>query len=103
MGSESTNRDVGAALLYQVALWPVVGQLSSNLMNNVWRSDWKLVTPVAEFGECQLTPIEGSPESCPMYSTVYAPGPWLLEATCTKVPCASKFWNPTFGPLSWGA
>src|SRR5437879_4086680 len=60
-------------------------------MNNVWRSDWKLVTPVAEFGECQLTPIEGSPESCPMYSTVYAPGPWLLEATCTKVPGAGDF------------
>ena len=91
MGSESTNCDVGAELLYQVALWPFAGQLSLNVMKSVWRSDWKLVTPVAEFGEFQLTPTDGSPASCPMYSTVCAPGPWLLEATCTKVPGASKF------------
>src|SRR5439155_16097791 len=63
MGSESTNCDVGAGLLYHVAVWPFAGQLSSNLMKSVWRSDWKLVTPAAEFGEFQLTPIEGSPAS----------------------------------------
>src|SRR6266404_4192598 len=91
MGSESTNCDVGAALLYQVAVWPFAGQLSSNLMKSVRRSDWKLVTPLAEFGEFQLTPMEGSPASCAKYSTVCRVGPWLLSVTCTKVPGASKF------------
>src|SRR2546430_6523300 len=75
IGSESTNCDVGAALLYHVAVWPFAGQLSSNLMNSVWRSDWKLVTPAAEFGEFQLTPMDGSPASCAMYSTVCTVGP----------------------------
>src|SRR5438552_7445418 len=75
IGSESMNCDVGAGLLYQVALWPFAGQLSSNLIKSVWRSDWKLVTPAAEFSEFQLTPIEGSPASCAVYSTVCTVGP----------------------------
>ena len=58
---------------------------------------------MTEFGDVQLTPTEGSPASCPMYSTVCAVGPWLLEATCTSVPGASKFSNPIFGPVSCGA
>src|SRR5436190_6177399 len=95
IGSESTNCDVGAALLYQVAVWPFDGQESLNLINSVWRSDWKFVTPVF-----QSFPMEGSPASCPMYSTVCAVGPWLLEATCTNVPGALKVWNPIFGPVS---
>src|SRR6266487_5443587 len=103
MGSESTNCDVGAGLLYQVALWPFAGQLSSNLMKSVCRSDWKFVTPLAEFGEFQLTPTEGSPASCAVYSTVCTVGPWLLSVTSTSVPGASKFWNPIFGPRSRGA
>src|SRR6266480_1295710 len=56
MGSESTNKDVGAGLLYHVAFWPFSGQESSNFMNSVWRSDLKFVTPVTEFGDFQLTP-----------------------------------------------
>src|SRR5258708_2451909 len=51
----------------------------------------------------QLLPIEGSPASCPRYSTVFADGPWLLEITLTRVGGASKLWNPTFGPGSCGA
>src|SRR5438477_4994022 len=103
MGSESTNCEVVAGLLYQVAVWPFAGQLSSNLMKSVWRSDWKLVTPLAEFGEFQLTPIDGSPASCAVYSTVCTVGPWLLSVTWTNVPGASKFWNPILGPRSSGA
>jgi hypothetical protein len=79
IGSESTNCDVGAGLLYQVAFGPGVEQRSVNLMKSVCRSDWKFVTPVAELGDCQLTPVEGSPASWPRYSTVCAVGPWLLE------------------------
>src|SRR5919106_1503356 len=94
MGSESTNCDVGAGLLYHVALWPFGGQLSSKLMKSVCRSDWKLVTPFGEFGDCQFTPVEGSPASCPMYSTVSSVGPWLLSVTSTKTPGASKFSKP---------
>src|SRR5439155_603172 len=78
-------------------------QVLRAIINSVRVSDWKFVTPLAEFGEFQLTPIEGSPASCAVYSTVCTVGPWLLSVTSTSVPGASKFWNPIFGPRSRGA
>src|SRR2546426_8609902 len=99
MGSESITADVGAGRLTQVAVGPPVGQLLANVINNVSRSDWKFVTPLAEAREFQFTPMEGSPAPRPMYSTV---GP-VLTVTGVRTPGASKFSYPTFGPVSAGA
>src|SRR5256885_14430323 len=101
MGSESITTEVGAARLTQVAVGPPVWQLLANVINNVSRSDWKFVTPLASFGgaDFQFTPIDGSPAPRPMYSTV---GP-VLTVTGVRTPGASKFSYPTFGPVSAGA
>src|ERR1700719_1640235 len=95
IGSESTNCEVGAWLIYQLAFTPLTGQLSSNFRKAVCRSDWNAVIPfVVSCVDCQLTPMEGSPASCAKYSTVFAAGPWLLDVTFTNVPGASKFSKP---------
>src|SRR2546421_11807190 len=89
MGSESITCEVGAGRLLQVAFTPPVGQRLAKLMNNVSRSDWKLVTPpIAVFeAEFQFTPIEGSPAPRPMNSIV---GP-VVVVTGVRMPGASKF------------
>src|SRR5438067_3596511 len=62
IGSESITCEVGARRLLQVALTPPAGQRLEKLMNNVSRSDWKLVTPPMAVFEAllQLTPMDSS-------------------------------------------
>jgi len=105
MGSWSTPCEVGAGRFTHVAFGLVGLQVSLNVTKSVCRSDWKAVTPFTLLGagEFQFTPIEGSPASCAMYSTVLMGCPWLLVTTVVKTPGPSKFSNPSFGPGSTGA
>src|SRR5260370_36848225 len=88
--------DVGARRFTQVALGLLRLQLSSKVTNSVWRSDWKLTTPVTQFA-----PTEGSPAPRPRYSTVVKPE--LRAVPGTSTPGASKFSNPILDQVSWGA
>src|SRR5437588_12839481 len=88
--------EVGARRFTQVAFGLLRLQLSSKVTNSVWRSDWKLTTPVTQFA-----PTEGSPAPRPRYSTVVKPE--LRAVPGTSTPGGSKFSNPILGPVSWGA
>src|SRR5437588_4335712 len=90
------NWEVGARRFTQVALELLRLQLSSKVTNSVWRSDWKLTTPLIQFA-----PTEGSPAPRPRYSTVV--NPELRAVPGTSTPGGSKFSNPIFGPVSGGA
>src|SRR5437764_11348387 len=64
IGSESITTCVGPGRFAHVAVAPPpLAGLSLKLINNVSRSDWKLVTPFAELSDFQFTPIDGSPRS----------------------------------------